>query len=185
MVYAVVFLTLYALRGFSEPLIQPKKNKLRLFGKPKKGFISLLFLFLSSLISVLSVGYFLFRDGPDSLGLYVTGIVLFLAGLVGRAVSLKELGLNYSQDFRCVPNGHLVVTGVYSIIRHPIYLFYMVEMLAFFVIKQNYISLAALVVVALASLYRMKAEEKFLFQKFGNQFVAYREKTKRLIPFVF
>lgn len=185
MVYAVVFLTLYALRSFSEPLIQPKKKIQHLFGKRKKGFISLLFLFLSSLISVSSVVYFLLREGPDSLILYVTGIILFLTGFAGRAAAFKELGLNYSQDFRCVPNGHLVVTGIYSIIRHPIYLFYMIEMLGFFVIKQNYISLAAVIVVALASFYRMKAEEKFLFQKFGNQFEAYREKTKRFIPFVF
>lgn len=185
MVHAVVFLALFVLRNFADVLIQSRKKTHHLFGKRKEGLISLLFLFLISLISVLSVAYFLFKEGPDSLALYCIGLVVFLIGFTGRVVALKELGLNYSQDFRCVPDGHLVVTGVYSIIRHPIYLFYSLEFVGFFLIKQNYVSLAAVFVAVLISFYRMQAEEKYLAQKFGTQFEAYRKKTKRFIPLVF
>ena len=185
MIYAVVFLGLYVLRNFLDVLIQHKKKTHNLFGKSKEGSISLLLLFLSSLISALSVGYFLLKEGPDSLAFYIIGLVVFLMGFAGRVTALKELGMNYSQDFRCVPDGHLVFTGIYSIIRHPIYLFSTIEMVGFFVIKQNYISLAAVMVVILISFYRMGSEEKYLTQKFGNKYETYRKKTKRFIPFVF
>ncbi len=185
MVYAVVFFVLFVLRNFFDFLIQHKKKTHHLFGKTKKGLISLLLLFLCSLISALSVGYFLLKEGPDSLVLYSFGLVVFLMGITGRVSALKGLGMSYSQDFRCVPDGHLVVTGIYSIIRHPIYLFYSIEMVGFLVIKQNYVSLAALVIVVLICFYRMGSEEKYLAQKFGTRFEDYRNKTKRFIPFIF
>lgn len=185
MIYAAVFLTLYTIRNFLDLLIQHKIKTRHHFGKSKKGSTSLFLLFLSSLISALSVGYFLWKEGPDSLALYIIGLVVFFLAFTGRAKALQELGKNYSQDFRCVPNGFLVITGVYSVIRHPIYLFYTIETVGYYVIKQNYVSIAAVVVVILTAFYRMESEEKYLCQKFGDQYESYRKKTKRFIPFVY
>jgi len=186
MVYVVVFIVLYALRNFAELVIQPKKRIQQLFKKVrKKGLISITLLTLGSPVSAASVAYLLFKEGPNSMVTYITGIALFLAGFAGRAASVKELGLNYSQDLSTVPDADLVDTGIYSRIRHPIYLSYIIEMGGYIIIKFNYVSLAAAVIVILNSVYRMKVEEKFLSQAFGSRFEAYRGKTRRLIPFIF
>lgn len=185
MVYAVVFIVLYALRNASELFLHPKRKVIRLLKGKEKGLVSLFFLSIGSPVSALGAAFFLFKEGPDNLTLYVSGIFVFLAGFAGRVVSLRELKLNYTQDLRTIPHGHLVVTGIYSIIRHPIYLAYIIEILGIFVVKFNYISLAALILEVLVSLYRMKAEEQFLSKTFGSRFEAYRDKTRRLIPFIF
>jgi protein-S-isoprenylcysteine O-methyltransferase Ste14 len=185
MVYTVVFLVLYALRNLMEPVIQPKKKMHHLFEKEKKGIISLLILLLCSLVPAAVVTYLLFKEGPDSVFLYVFGVALFLTGFAGRAAALRELGINYSQDLRCVPGGSLVETGIYSLTRNPIYLFYIIEISGFLLIKFNYISLAAVILLIPVSLYRIKAEEKLLIEKFGVHFEAYMKRTKRLIPYFF
>jgi protein-S-isoprenylcysteine O-methyltransferase Ste14 len=185
MVYAAVFIVLYALRNASELFIHPKRKVVRLLKGKEKGLISLFFLSIGSPVSALGAAFFLFKEGPDNLILYVSGIFVFLTGFAGRVVSLRELKLNYTQDLRTTPDGYLVVTGIYSIIRHPIYLAYMTEILGIFIIKFNYISLAALILEILVSLYRMRVEDQFLSKTFGSRFEAYREKTKRLIPYIF
>lgn len=186
MIYAFVFLAVYSLRNLSELFMQHKRKVLYLVEKgEKKGVVSLFLLFLGSLVSAGVVVYLLFKTGPKGLAFYVGGIVLFLSGFVIRIAALKELKVNYSQDFRTVPEGFMVKTGIYSVVRHPIYLGYLIELAGFFVIKFNYISLAAIIAMIPVCLFRMNGEEKHLIDKYGDQYESYGEKTKRLIPFIY
>jgi len=186
MIYAVVFAIIYILRNLSELFMQHKNKVLYLVEKgKKKGRISLFLLFLGSVVSAGFVVYLLLKEGPDTPVLYICGMVLFLSGFAIRIVSLRELKVNYSQDFRTVSNGFMVNTGIYSIIRHPIYLGYLIELAGFFVIKFNYVSLAAIIAMIPVCLFRMNGEEKHLIDKYGDQYESYGEKTKRLIPLIY
>ena len=78
-----------------------------------------------------------------------------------------------------------MTTGIYSVIRHPIYLGYIIEVTGIMVTKFNYISLAAAIAMIPTCLFRMNGEEKYLIEKFGDQYKSYREKTKRLVPFIY
>lgn len=186
MIYAIVFAVTYLLRNLLEVFVQPKKKIHHLFEKgTKKGFFSLLILFLCSLVPAVIVTYFLYRDGPNGLLWYIAGMIIFLLGFGGRVTALRRLGTNYSQDFRCVPEGELIDTGIYAITRNPIYLFYIVEVSGLLLIKFSYITLAAVIMLFPVSLFRIKAEERYLMEKFGAPFEAYMGKTKRLVPFLF
>lgn len=186
MIYAAVFLLIYVLRHISELFMQHKKKVLYLVEKGKKrGRLSLFLLFLGSLVSAGFVVYLLIKEGPETPVIYAGGIVLFLAGFAVRIVSLRELKKNYSQDFTTAPNGYIVTTGIYAVVRHPIYLGHLIEMAGFFVIKFNFVSLAATIALIPVSLFRMKEEEKHLIDKYGDQYESYGEQTKRLVPFIY
>ena len=186
MIYTVVFAVIYVLRHISELFMQHKRKVLYLVGKGKKrGRISLFLLFLGSVGSAGFAAYLLLKEGPDTPVLYIGGMVLFLSGFAVRIVSLRELKVNYSQDFSTVPKGFMVSTGIYSIVRHPIYLGYLIELAGFFVIKFNYISLAVVIATIPVCLFRMNGEEKHLIDKYGDQYESYRVKIKRLVPFIY
>jgi protein-S-isoprenylcysteine O-methyltransferase Ste14 len=184
MIYFIVFIGLFFLRIFVEILVQPKKGVTLNQGK-RKGLFSLLLLTNCYVISVISVVYFLLKVENVSLTSYIVGVLLLVIGTGGRVKALRDLGNNYSQFIECVPFGRLVTTGMYSTIRHPLYLFYIIEMSGFLAIRYSFISLAALIIVILSVIYRIKAEESALSKTFGKEFKAYRQRTKYLIPFIF
>ena len=117
--------------------------------------------------------------------LYGVGLVVFVLAYIGRLRALKTLGDNYSLYIEVKPEHKFVVSGIYSVIRHPLYSLYLVEMLAFVMIKWNYVSLVALFPVILGILRRIEEEDRILADVFGKQFEAYQSTTKKLIPFVY
>ena len=80
----------------------------------------------------------------------------------------------------------LVDSGVYKFIRHPIYSGVILELLGFGVALSNWLSILLLLLPNLASLaYRIFVEEKVLEKHFGDDYLAYERRTKRLIPGLF
>lgn len=144
----------------------------------------MLVLVSSFIVSGMSVAYYLLFGGGTKLYSYCAGLILLIAGYLGRRVAIRALGENYNYAIEASPEHELVTSGVYSVIRHPIYLFYMVEMIALVIIKFNYISLAALIAVIFATLYRIEKEDELLLTVFKERFETYSRRTKRLVPFI-
>lgn len=182
MIYFGVFVILFTIRNLSELFLKTKKQQQQ---QKKRGSLSLSILISSYFFSGLSVAYFLFTEGSVRQVLYLCGIFLFLFGYIGRIKSLKDLGENYSQYIDCVTGGYLVITGIYSIVRHPLYFFYIIEMTGFLTIKYNYISLISLIIVIVTIIYRIKLEESLLSETYKEEFEKYRHRTKILIPFIY
>ena len=122
---------------------------------------------------------------PDSDLLGMIGDALVLAG-VGFAVWARVvLGHNWSGLVMMVRDGHqLVQTGPYAIVRHPIYTG------LFFAILGTTLTLGTLASwIAVASglagiLIRVDVEERLMATEFGDAHAAYRERTRKLIPFL-
>ena len=114
----------------------------------------------------------------------VVGGILCALGLVLAAFGARSLGRSVSPFPRPKDDTHLVETGVYAIVRHPIY-----SSLTLFALGYSLIwtSMAALVATAgLFVLLDMKArrEERWLQEKFDS-YGRYRARVRRLIPFVY
>lgn len=80
---------------------------------------------------------------------------------------------------------HLVTTGIYRFIRHPLYasLFYLGWGIFF---KSPSLLDGCLVVVATAFLYATaRADENECALKFGKEYGEYMQKTKMFVPFLF
>ena len=101
---------------------------------------------------------------------------LLLGGLI-RILSRSTLmnggiGMLVSSRLRIVEVQKLVTTGVYRYIRYPLYL-------------GEFCRNARALLGNLFLLVRIGIEEEMLLEEFGEEYIEYRKKTKRIIPFVY
>lgn len=113
------------------------------------------------------------------------GLALTLAGIAFAIWARLVLGRNWSGVVMGVREGHeLVRTGPYAIVRHPIYTGLILAMVgtAFTVgTLPGYLGVAA----GLAGiLLRVSIEERLMAAEFGDAHAAYRQRTRKLVPFV-
>ena len=113
------------------------------------------------------------------------GLALYTVGNLLALVSLRALGKQYSGYVTLQDNHELVQTGIYGLIRHPIYLRALLVAVGLPLIfrSQLVFPLLAFIVVFVAA--RIRQEEKLLAVQFGAEFEAYRRRTWRLLPFVY
>lgn len=113
------------------------------------------------------------------------GLSLFIVGLTLMLVAQVTLWENYS-GFVVIKKGHQLIThGIYRYTRNPIYLG---ALMAFAGLPAYAASLYGFLMM-LANipifLFRIRMEEKMLSVHFGDEYEAYRNTTKRLIPFLY
>lgn len=112
-------------------------------------------------------------------------IVLLLSSIIVNQLAIFQLG-RFFDRLTIKSNHQLVKPGIYSAVRHPIYSSYLLLFIGFCLMLQSLVSLALLTVVsAIWFGSRIKIEEEMLEQEFGEEYKAYQQQTKRLIPFIY
>jgi protein-S-isoprenylcysteine O-methyltransferase Ste14 len=175
------FILLVTARNVAEFFIRPAG--LRQAPRGVVGRFSLFVLTAGYLLSEAAVGVSLYRDGGGLTLKIVIGSLLVLSGFGGRVAGIRRMGASYHQLIR-QPAGGLVTGGVYSVVRHPLYLFFTMEMAGFLLIRPTTVSLAALILVLAAVMYRIRREDALLAETFGASFEEYRRRTRAFIPFI-
>jgi len=115
----------------------------------------------------------------------VAGIAFLVGGLGLYVICLRALGKFFSEDVRILPEHRLVTSGPYSLIRHPIYLG---EIFFGFSIPMILGSLYGFIIMLVPTLMlfnRIEIEERALVSKFGQEYLDYASKTKKLIPYIY
>ena len=80
--------------------------------------------------------------------------------------------------FSVAPEARKLVTrGLYSRIRHPIYVFGTLAFLFVVLALQGWSALIIWVVVILIQIYRARREERVLEERFGTEYTTYRNMT--------
>jgi protein-S-isoprenylcysteine O-methyltransferase Ste14 len=111
--------------------------------------------------------------GPHSILSYVA-LCLSLACAVSWFVARWQLG----DAFSVAPQAyHLVTRGLYSKIRHPIYVFGTLAFLFIVLALQGWPALIIWAVVILIQAIRVRREERVLAETFGAEYTAYRSRT--------
>jgi len=111
--------------------------------------------------------------GPHSTLAYVA-LCLSLACAVLWFVARWQLG----DAFSVTPQAcHIVTRGLYSKIRHPIYVFGTLAFLFVVLALQGWPALIIWIVVILIQVIRVRREERILAETFGAEYTAYRSKT--------
>ena len=111
------------------------------------------------------------------------GCFVFALGITMRLVAVATLHRYFTVSVSILEKHAIVDTGIYGIIRHPSYLGYLASMLGIGLMFENWVGLAVLVLLPLASiLYRIHVEERVLLHHFGASYQAYAKRTKRLLP---
>ena len=144
--------------------------------------------FASIILAFLSIPNNIWRIGhlQISIACNVIGICLLFIGLSIRIFSMNKLGKYYSTLLFTNEDHKLITTGIYKYIRHPIYLGDMLFYFGIGISLSNYIIILVLLLSSsTAYIIRMNQEEKMMIEGFGNEYVVYCSKTKRLIPFLY
>jgi protein-S-isoprenylcysteine O-methyltransferase Ste14 len=104
----------------------------------------------------------------------VVGLILTAVGFGLVSVARFQLGPSFS----ITPQARALVTkGIYSVVRHPVYVFSLIGVAGLVLYIQRPVFLWLLVPVALMQIVRARAEERVLTEKFGDDYRRYRART--------
>jgi protein-S-isoprenylcysteine O-methyltransferase Ste14 len=116
--------------------------------------------------------------------LYSFSIVLMFTGIIGLVITVLTFKQRITPFPRPKPDVRLVQTGIYSVIRHPMYSFIMVFMLGYCLFFGAYGSLVFCSFLFLFFDYKIRKEEAYLTKQFPG-YTDYCKKTKKLIPHIY
>jgi protein-S-isoprenylcysteine O-methyltransferase Ste14 len=110
------------------------------------------------------------------------GFALGLASLAWWAWTQSALGAQWSAQLQLREEHHLVTTGPYARVRHPLYSAMLGISVAFALVTANWIFVifGALSIVGLFS--RVPREEQMMLEKFGAEYASHMQRTGRFFP---
>ena len=108
-----------------------------------------------------------------------------LAAGLGFAVWARRcLGRNWS-GIVTVKQGHeLIRSGPYALVRHPIYTGLLLAILGTASAIGEWRGLIAFVLITAGFVLKLRIEEDFISETFGEQYARYRAEVPALIPFI-
>lgn len=184
----IIIIAVSYLYGFFEVFMNFKqRSKNNVTTSSDKGSLWLLY-------GLITVGYVLaFAIGATKIGriydwntFFAIGMALFVIGLMIRIYSILTLKQYFTYSVAKVKNQKIISTGLYKFIRHPGYLGQLIIFIGISTSISNWLSILLMMIpVTLGYLYRVKVEEKFMRDQFGEDYKNYQERTKKIIPMVY
>lgn len=114
------------------------------------------------------------------------GVGVSVAGLLLRWWAITVLGRFYTRTLTTTGDQMVVSRGPYRMVRHPGYLGSLMTWLGAATATGNALVLGSVAVLLLiAYVRRINAEEAMLAEKLGTPYAAYRQRTWQLLPFIF
>lgn len=121
------------------------------------------------------------RQGNLQGGKYVAivmGTLFILGGLALWVYAVLIQKINSD-----IKKGNLVTRGAYSIVRNPIYSAFLIIFTGSLIIARNlYLLILPVVFYISLTILMKKTEEKWLLEKFGDEYTKYCKKVNRIIP---
>jgi protein-S-isoprenylcysteine O-methyltransferase Ste14 len=112
------------------------------------------------------------------------GAVVTASGLLFTVWARVHLGRNWSGVVTIKEGHELIDTGPYALVRHPIYTGLLVAIFGSAMARCEWRSVLA-VLIAYAALWRkLRIEERWMTERFGEQYGAYRRRVPALVPFL-
>jgi protein-S-isoprenylcysteine O-methyltransferase Ste14 len=110
------------------------------------------------------------------------GIILGGASFALYASAQATLGKEWSPHLQMREQHHLVTTGPYARMRHPIHAAYIIFMTSIALVTANWFFIALLVVSVVVLALRIPKEEQMLIGVFGGEYRMYIQRTGGLFP---
>jgi protein-S-isoprenylcysteine O-methyltransferase Ste14 len=121
-------------------------------------------------------------DGDTAL-LWI-GLVLTAAGVGFAIVARFWIGRNWSGTITIKEQHELIQSGPYRIVRHPIYTGLLLAYLSTAIVHGELRGFVGFVLLLLGFGLKLRMEETFMVQQFGNAYLDYKRRVKALVPFV-
>ena len=113
------------------------------------------------------------------------GLCGVAAGSAIAFVALRTLGENYSTYVTIQEKHRLVQSGIYGVVRNPIYLATMLLWPGVCLVFRSWLVFPIFAYFLLFGVLRGSQEEGILREHFGAEFEAYRSRTWRLLPYIY
>lgn len=92
------------------------------------------------------------------------------------------LDTQWSAQLQLKNNHHLIISGPYAIMRHPLYVSMIGWCAALALLTANWIFVAVCGLVIAGLLWRVPNEEQMMIEAFGDEYKAYMQRTGRFLP---
>ncbi len=112
------------------------------------------------------------------------GVILCGVGVAFAIWARRHLGKNWGMPRSQKENPDLITTGPYTYVRHPIYTGVLLAILGS-ILASDLRGLILFVIVAAYFVYSAKTEERYMTEKFPQQYPSYKAQTKMIVPFVY
>ncbi|MGH2541771.1 MAG: methyltransferase family protein, partial [Ardenticatenaceae bacterium] len=112
------------------------------------------------------------------------GAVLFVVGALLSLLSAGNLGHNLTPFPKPIAEGQLVESGMYSIVRHPIYLGVLLAAFGWAFWRRSLIGIALSLLLFAFFDAKARHEERWLLEKYPR-YSAYQKRVKKLIPWLY
>jgi protein-S-isoprenylcysteine O-methyltransferase Ste14 len=113
----------------------------------------------------------------------LAGFLIFIGNAILRYNAITTLGKYYNPRVALYQEHSLVTGGIYQIIRHPMYLSAILNVIAIALVFSSWGALVIMLFTVLpAVIYRINIEEEFLLAHLGKEYQQYMEQSKRMIP---
>jgi protein-S-isoprenylcysteine O-methyltransferase Ste14 len=141
----------------------------------------LIWVFLSNQVSV---GLLEWSVIPDEIATGLFGIIITVTGLGFAVWARTHLGKNWSGRPAIKVNHKLIRTGPYRFVRNPIYTGILFGYAGTAIVIGELWAFILIMCVMGGVLMKIRVEEKFLLEEFGEAYVQYRNEVKALIPYL-
>jgi protein-S-isoprenylcysteine O-methyltransferase Ste14 len=171
---------------FIQLFIIPSVRRRKAIKKERKSTIILILGIALNVFFIEFLAFYTYYSGIGYLGntLYI-GLGLVILGIIIRQYSIYILGKYFSPHVEIQKEHKLIEKGLYKYIRHPSYLGSILSLTGLSIAFESLLSLIfSLILSSIFYGYRINVEEKELIKIFGNGYLNYIKRTKKLIPFL-
>ncbi|MGH9615933.1 MAG: methyltransferase family protein [Acidobacteriaceae bacterium] len=121
---------------------------------------------------------------PHTPAIQYIGVLLLLLGCGFAVWARFTLGRNWSGMVTVKQDHALIMRGPYAWVRHPIYTGILLALAGTAVVSGRLFYLLVLALSIFSLWLKLRIEEKFMLETFGEQYAAYRQRVKALVPYV-
>jgi len=129
-------------------------------------------------------GFLYDRMLPDSLVTFWIGAAILAAGLAFAVWARVHIGGNWSGLVTLKQDHELIRGGPYAMVRHPIYTGVLIAFIGTAIACGEWRGLVAVAIVFAALWRKLKLEERWLGEAFGESYSKYRAEVSALIPYL-
>lgn len=159
-----------------------KANLLGKGDKPeKKKMVEMLLNLCASLGTIIQFATVLFTIPIAIPFLYITGLILALAGFSFFAISVITMRDNWRAGFDEKQKTNLVTKGIYTISRNPAFVGFDLMYIGCAMVFPFWLNIAAAAASLILFHVQIKSEEKYLSGIFGKEYEAYKARVCRYL----
>jgi protein-S-isoprenylcysteine O-methyltransferase Ste14 len=119
---------------------------------------------------------------PRSLVSYWIGVAVIVLGLSFAVWARRHIGRNWSGTVTVKTDHVLVRSGPYAWVRHPIYTGLLTAILGTAIARGDLSGLLGVILCAIAFTIKLRIEERWMRQAFGEAYDRYSKEVPALIP---